>query len=268
MDALPTIESYEPAPGELVRVISDLHLGHERCEAPPVAALAPLLEGVGTLVVAGDLAETRDCAWQAAGLVAREAFRTLCRERGVRLITLAGNHDPDAGALLLRLWGGRAIVMHGHALYKEGAPWSWEYIRNKQKCRELIARYPGSDSDLAERLELSRAMCCLTPPIMRREGVRNRHLRGLLHCFFPPQRPLRIVWGWLTCGRRTEWFARRFFPEAEVVVLGHFHRSGRWQYGKRHIANTGAWFTHATPYVADLRDGQLVAYGRAGGGTL
>ncbi len=262
MEALPTIESYEPAPGELVRVVSDLHLAHERCEAPPVAELAPLLEGVGTLVVAGDLAETRACAWQQEGLALREQFRELCRARGVRLITLAGNHDPDSGALLLRLWGGRVVIMHGHALYKEGAPWSWEYLRNEEKCRELIARYPNCDRELSERLELSRAMCQLTPPILRREGVRNRHLRGLLHCFFPPQRPLRIVWGWLSCGRRTEAFARRFFPEAEVVVLGHFHRSGRWRYGNRCILNTSAWFSHATPHMADLRDGRVVDYRR------
>ncbi len=265
MDALPTIEDYEPAPGERVRIVSDLHLAHERCEAPGIAQLAPLLDGADTLVVAGDLAETRACAWQQRGLDLREDFRALCRGRGVKLITLAGNHDPDSGALLLRLWGGRVVVMHGHALYKEGAPWSWEYLRNKQKCRELIARHPGSDHDLTERLELSRAMCQLTPPILRREGVRNRHLRGLLHCFFPPQRPLQIVWCWLSCGRRTEAFARRFFPEAELVVLGHFHRSGQWHYGKRRIVNTGAWFTHATPYLADIIDGQLVDYRRASG---
>ncbi len=263
MSEPPTILELEPPPGARVRVLSDLHLAHERCEAPPVEKLAPLLDGVDILVVAGDLSETRACAWQQEGLRLREELRALCRARGVELITLSGNHDPDAGPLLLRLWGGRVAVMHGHALYKEGAPWSWEYLRNRDTCKACIARYPDSDTNLEARLELSREMCQLTPPILRREGIRNRHLRGLLHCFFPPQRPLRIIWGWLSCGRRTEAFARRFFPEARVVVLGHFHRSGRWEYGERTIGNTGAWFTHATPWLADLQDGCLVDYRRA-----
>ncbi len=259
----PVILSLDPPAGVRVRVVSDLHLAHERCEAPPVAQLAPLLDGVGMLIIAGDLAETRACAWQAEGLALREELRQLCRERGVELLCVAGNHDPDAGPLLLRLWGGRVVIMHGHALYKEGAPWSWEYLRNKEKCNALITSYPGSDNDLVQRLELSGKMCQLTPPIMRREGIGNRYLRGLLHCFFPPQRPIQIVWSWLTCGRRTESFARRFFPEAQVVILGHFHRSGKWSYGQRTIVNTGAWFTHATPWVADLQDGHLLDYRRA-----
>ncbi len=246
----------EPPPGARVRVISDMHLGHERCEAPPVAELAPLLEGVDILVVAGDLAEEQE----EQGRALRDELHALCREHGVTLICVAGNHDPDAGPSLLSLWGGRVVIMHGHALYKQGSPWGWEYLRNKKLFHECIARFPGANSSLEERLELSSQICQLTVPILRREGIQNRYLRGLLHCFFPPMRPLSIVWCWLSCGRRAEAFARRFFPQAEVLVLGHFHRSGRWTYGRRTIVNTGAWFKHATPWLADLQDGHLVDY--------
>ncbi len=260
----PLILHLAPPPTARVRVISDLHLAHERCEAPSVNELTPLLDGVDLLVVAGDLAEARESAWQQRGLSLREELRTLCQLRGVELITLAGNHDPDAGSLLLSLWGGRVIVMHGHALYKQGSPWGWEYLRYPELFHECIARFPNCDNSLEERLELSSQISQLTVPIMQRhDKIGNRHLRGMLHCFFPPQRPLSIVWGWLTCGWRAENFARRFFPQAEVVVLGHFHRSGRWTYGKRVIVNTGAWYKHATPYVADLQDGRLVSYHKA-----
>ncbi len=264
MPESPPVHALEltPPPGARVRVVSDLHLGHERCEAPCVRELVPLLQGVDILVIAGDLAETRPCAWQEEGVALREELRRLCAERGVTLITLAGNHDPDAGPQLLRLWGGRAVIMHGHALYKEGSPWSWEYLYNRKACDELIARFPEADRSLDARLELASRMCRLTPPIMRREGVRNRYLRGLLHCFFPIQRPFHIIWGWLSCGWRANAFARRFCPEAEVMVFGHFHRSGRWRFGKRRFAVTGAWFRHATPWFADLQDGQMVDYRR------
>ncbi len=262
----PLILELDPPPGTRVRVLSDLHLAHERSEAPTPEQLLRLMQGVDILVIAGDLAESRESQWQESGLSMREGLQALCRQNGVTLIPLAGNHDPDAGPLLLKLWGGKVAIMHGHALYKQGSPWGWEYLMHKDIFHACVARYPNCNSSLTERLELSAEICQLTVPIMQRhDKVSNRHLRSLLHCFYPPQRPLAIVWSWLTCGWRSNAFAERFFPEAEVVILGHFHRSGRWQYGKRTIVNTGAWYKHATPYVADLQDGRLVSYRRAQG---
>ncbi len=261
----PLILRLDPPEGARVRVISDLHLGHERCEVPPAAQLAPLLEGVDILVIAGDFAEERDPIFRVAGAARREEFATLCREHGVQLITLGGNHDPEAGPLLLKLWGERVAIMHGHALYKEGSPWGWEYLHNKALFRACMARFPQADTQLEERLALSAAVCRIVPADLRREGgIRNRYLRSLLHCFYPPERPLRIVWAWLSCGRRANAFANRYLPEAEVLVLGHFHRSGCWRFGKRSIVNTGAWYKHASPWVADLQDGRLISYHRAG----
>lgn len=258
-----SILELNPPAGARVRVISDWHLGHERCEVPGEDAMLRVMENADILISAGDLAETRPNEWQERGLAARDRFRTLCRERGVQLIEIAGNHDPDVEPLLVKLWNGRVVIMHGHALYKEVAPWSWEYLNNKEKCRDCIRSFADADTDLVSRLELSRAMSQLTPPIMRR-AIRNRYLRGFLHCFWPPQRPLGIVLCWLTCGLRAEHFARRYFPEAETLILGHFHRGLAARYGKRRIYNTGAWFIHATPYAVDLLDGRVTAYGRIG----
>lgn len=257
-----TIKSIEPPPGMLVRFISDLHYGHERCEAPAPAQLAEMLlsDNVGMLVVVGDLAETRQCAWQEQGKKLREELRRECRNRGVELIEISGNHDPDVPPLLINFWGGKVVAMHGHALYREVAPWSWEYLRNKQKCKTLIASYRDREHNLKDRLELSREMCQLTTPILRREGIRNKYLRGFMHCFWPPQRPFNIVWTWLTCSRRAELFARRYFPQAEVLILGHFHRFGNWKSKHRHILNTGAWFRHATPYRVDMQDARVLSY--------
>lgn len=254
------IRHLEPAPGTRVRVVSDLHLGHERCEVPPFSRLESLLEGTDMLIVAGDMAETRVCPWQEQGMARREALRNMCREKGVELVEVSGNHDPDVPTLLLQLWGGRVAIMHGHALYKEVAPWSWEYLRNKAACQELIRRYTDAETSLESRLELSREMCQLTAPILRREGIRNPLLRGFMHCFWPPERPFRIVWSWLSCGRRAEQFARQYLPRAEILILGHFHRSGSWSFSSRRILNTGAWFRHASPYVVDMQDARILRY--------
>lgn len=248
-----------PAEG-VVRVISDLHLGHERSEVASVDSLRPLLHGISTLVVAGDLAETRNCPWKSRALRLRTEFRELCAAAGVTLLELAGNHDPDVRPLLASLWGGRIVIMHGHALFKEVAPWSWEYLRNREACNKLIAQYPNCEHDLIERLELSRAVSLSTAPIMRRDGIRNRYLRGFMHCFWPPSRPWNILRGWLTCGRRARDFAERFLPGCETLIIGHFHRAGHWHYPGLNVYSTGACFKHAQPRCADLKEGRLVAY--------
>ena len=80
------IVDIEPPRDCIVRFISDLHLGHERCEAPAVADLAPLLQGIGMLVVVGDMAETRKRPWQERGIAAREELRKLCSAHGVQLV--------------------------------------------------------------------------------------------------------------------------------------------------------------------------------------
>ena len=96
--------------------------------------------------------------------------------------------------------------------------------------------------------------------IYQADVVKNKYMRGLLHCFWPPTRPLNILRGWVECGARAQSFAEQFFPEAKVLITGHFHRSGVWKYPQRPIGNTGAWVTHATPYVLDMRDGQILSY--------
>lgn len=256
---MPTIRAINPEPGKVVRFISDLHYGHERCEAPAPAELAEkLLSGIDILVVAGDLAETRPSPWQERGEALRTQLRAECQSRGVELVEIAGNHDPDTDCLMVNFWEGRVVAMHGHALYKEVAPWGWEYLRHKEACWQLIRTTPHTE--LAERLELSRKMSLLLEPVMRRENIRNKYIRGFLHCFWPPQRPWNIVSSWLNCARKAEEFSHTYFPQAEVVILGHFHRSGKWTFGKRSIFNCGAWFKHATPYCVDMKDAQVLAY--------
>lgn len=258
---MPTIESIEPAPGAIVRFVSDLHLGHERCEAPAPTQLAEkLLEGIDMLVLVGDTAETRACEWQERGKALRDELRQACHNKGVQLVEIAGNHDPDVEPLLVRFWNGKVVAMHGHALYKEVAPWGREYLNFKKQSRELINSYPDSDTNLVSRLNLSRAMSLHTPPILRGKEISNKYLRGFFHCFWPPQRPFNIIRCWLTCGKLANRFAQQFFPEAHTLVLGHFHRSGHWQFAERQIFNTGAWFRHASPYYLDMRDADIICY--------
>lgn len=252
-----------PPAGSLVRFISDLHLAHKRSLAPAPAQLVALMEGVHTLVLCGDTGETREtCVERDRSIALRDELRALCAARGIQLVELAGNHDPDIEPMMARLWGGRVVAIHGHELLREVSPWSREYMSCKHIVQDIMAAHPDAENDLESNLhragsiarELSRRV-----PGPTRRGGRNP-LHGFYHCFWPPRRPLSIVSAWLTCGRKAESWARRFAPDAELLIIGHFHRSGRWQYGTRTILNTGAWFEHATPYAADVKDGELLRY--------
>ncbi len=256
--AQPIVRELNPAPGERVRVISDLHLGHERTSVGDLDALRPLMRGCRYLVVAGDLAETRACEFQAEGLRLKARFEAMCREEGAEVFATAGNHDPNESIHLLRLWNGRAAVFHGHALFKVGAPWGWEYLNHKEACRQLIAAHPRCDADLEDRLLLARDMALLAPPVLRRaHPSRFAPIRFLQHCAWPPSRPLTILAAWATMGRRVHAFAERFFPEARIVCFGHFHRRAVWNKRGRLYVNTGAFFRHARPWAVDLVDGNV-----------
>ena len=253
----------EPPPGCLVRFLSDLHLAHKRSASPAPADLLRGMKGVGMLILCGDTAETREtCIERDRSIALREELRSLCAAQGIRLVELAGNHDPDIDPMMARLWGGRVVAMHGHALVPAVSPWSREYMRCKAVVRDILAQHPNAEHDLESNLrraaDVARELSRRVPGPTR--SVTHNPFYELYHCFWPPQRPLSIVTAWLSCGHRAETWARRFAPQAEALIIGHFHRSGHWRYGSRTILNTGAWFEHARPFFADFRDGSLVRY--------
>ncbi|MCH5285285.1 MAG: metallophosphoesterase family protein [Akkermansiaceae bacterium] len=255
----------DPPPGTLVRFLSDLHLAHKRGRTPSPEALIAEMEGVDILVLCGDTAETREtCLEREHSIRLREKLRELCRLRGIRLIELAGNHDPDIEPMLLRLWGGRVVAMHGHAILKEISPWSREYMSARDEVKRIIAAHPEAETHLETRLELARSvtreLSRRVPQPTARKTPQSKLLRDLHHCFWPPLRPLHIITAWLRCGARAERWIRRYLPDTEIFIIGHFHRSGRWQYGRRTILNTGAWFELATPYAVDVKDAKLLSY--------
>ncbi len=248
------IQELDLAPGERARFISDIHFGHAKALAREPEELGFLLEGCSHLVVCGDLSETRESPCREEGLEKRARFLRMCRDAGVQPVLLAGNHDPDEKAGLLKLQGGRICALHGHALFREVAPWGWEYLKNKQVSRELIAAFPEAEADLLRRLELARAMSVLVPPVYTRSGThQNKLVRFLAHSAWPPERPVRILLAWLTMMRRMGKFADRFFPEAEVVIFGHLHRrAGSGKKGRRLYVNLGACVRHARCWAADV----------------
>lgn len=239
-----------------IRFVSDLHLGHGDALAKRPEELAFLLEGCSSLVVCGDLSEDRESVFREESLRQRAIFEEMCREAGVELISIAGNHDPEREPDVLHLMNKKVVALHGHCLYKEVAPWSWDFLLFKKECRALITQFPDADTNIDARMALARAMSLRNKPVIRCAKKKKKTIIDkFAHIFWPPERPIAILRAWMTMSSKMFRFARQFFPEAQLICYGHFHR--------RHIAeqkgvvavNLGALFKHATSYVVDLEDG-------------
>lgn len=241
---------------EPVRILSDLHLGHRVSRIEGVASLRPLIAGAGTILFNGD-------TWQELAAPFRECSRrmldeltALCREEGAEPVFLSGNHDPGwPGTGWLELAGGKIVITHGDALFFDGSPWSREAIGRQAKVRELWREHHQAACDAGERLQLAREIArSLVPPVFPRGKKLWNRIWEAAH---PPQRAFKMLHAWLTQADAASGFCDRYFPHAEVFIMGHFHREGIWLRKQRLIVNTGGFMNPAKATLVDWRDGWL-----------
>jgi predicted phosphodiesterase len=241
---------------EPVRLLSDLHLAHPVSRIERVSALRPLLEGVGTVIFNGDTWQelTRSLAARSAEMLAE--LRSLCAEVGCQPVFLSGNHDPGWEVPgWVELAGGRIVVTHGDALLFDGSPWKREILTQRERVVELWRNYPNAGAEVTERLrlarEIARVMPSLTPPGGKRLWQRAWDAAT------PPQRAINMLQTWWSQGQLAANFCDRYFPNAEVLVIGHFHWHGCWLRSGRRIINTGSFVNPGQAHWVDWHDGWL-----------
>lgn len=239
-----------------VRILSDLHLGHQASRIERVATLRPLLAGAATVVFNGD-------TWQelASTALLRSAdmldeLQCLCEEVGCQPVFLPGNHDPGwPGKGWVELAGGRIIITHGDSLLDEGSPWKREILAGRQKVLELWAQHPQAGEDVSERLRLAREIARTLPA--EEHPVGRRFWQRALDAAIPPLRALRILQAWWGQGASGAEFCKRYFPQAEVLIVGHFHRHGCWHKQGRRVINTGSFVNPGRAHWVEWQDGWL-----------
>lgn len=239
-----------------VRILSDLHLGHKVSRIERVSALRPLIAGAGTVIFNGDTwQELAEPFRERAAVMLRE-LESLCAEEGAAAVFLPGNHDPSwPGRGWEELAGGRIIVTHGDALFHAGSPWKREVLVARQRVDEIWSRHPGAESDPELRLEVAREiaseLCSVEYPL-------GRHIvQRALDAVMPPQRALWMLAAWFTQGPAGNRFCERYFPQAEILVIGHFHHSGCWRSGGRTVINTGSFLDPGKAHWVEWNDGWL-----------
>jgi predicted phosphodiesterase len=240
----------------LLRIVSDLHLGHPGSRVERVESLAPLLDGVTTVVCNGDTWQELIEANRARGMAMLAEWRQMARDRGVELVLLPGNHDPGAGGRRhLDLAGGRVHVSHGDAIFPTGSPWSRMLPRRRREVGAAIAAAGDAGQTLAGRLALAGEIArILAPP--RLPGGRSLPAR-VWDAVMPPGRAWSMLRSWAGFPTAAARFLEQFAPDARVFVCGHFHRAGAWVRRGRIILNTGSFMPPGAAWCVDLDDGWM-----------
>ena len=243
-----------------VRILSDLHFGHRVSRIAEVECLRPLIQGAGTVIFNGDTWQELARPYRETSQRMLDELKRLCADEGVEAVFLSGNHDPGwPGPGWIELAGGRIVVTHGDALLFASSPWKREILRCGDKVGELWQAHPQAWVDAEERLRVAREIA------REMSSVEFPRGRGLLHrvvdAAIPPQRALYMMDAWLRQGEAGMDFCRRYFPKAEVLVMGHFHWPGSWRKDGILTLNTGAFMNPSRARWVEWREGWL-EYGK------
>ena len=245
---------------EPIRILSDLHLGHKVSRIERVESLRPLITGAGTVIFNGDTWQELAKPWKDRAAEMLDELRQLCVEEGAEAVFLSGNHDPGwPGRGWEELAEGRIIISHGDALLFESSPWKREILMAPEKVAELWEQHPDADQKVEERLRVAREIARKLHSLQFPAG---RHMiQRAWDAIFPPQRAVRMLEAWSSQGAKAAEFLERYFPEAEVIIIGHFHWPGCWRIGGRLVINTGSFVSPNRAHWVEWKGGLQQEYG-------
>jgi len=241
---------------EPVRVLSDLHLGHKISRVSQITALRPLIAGAGTVIFNGDTWQELARPFYDRSLEMLNGLHSLCREEGATTVFLSGNHDPGwPGPGWVELAGGRIVITHGDALLFDGSPWKREILVSGERVMQLWNQHLQADRLIEERLrvarEIARELCSVEHPT-------GRHfIQRAWDAVMPPGRAVKMIEAWAIQGSAGAQFCETYFPKAEVLVIGHFHREGHWLRKGRLIINSGSFMAPGRAHWVEWKDGVL-----------
>lgn len=243
-----------------VRILSDLHLGHRVSRIESVASLRPLIAGAGAVVFNGDTWQELARPFRERSAEMLEELRELCAEEGAEPVFLSGNHDPGwPGPGWVELAEGRILVTHGDAFFAEGSPWSRESFTRHEQVKALWDEHQAANGNPAARIALAREIALV---LRAAEYPKGRQLwQRAMDAVSPPRRAFEMLRVWSMQAAAAADFAERYFPKAQIVVKGHFHRSGIWRKRGKLIVNLGAFMNPCRAYWADF-DGSQFRCGR------
>ncbi len=240
------------------RLLSDLHLGHEVSTIQSAGQLAPLLEGIRTLILNGDTHEARLPSFTARSTQLLAELQAMAAARGITLVMLNGNHDPSSWPHdALDLAGGKVFVTHGHVLLNMVSPWSAKLRHCRPAMQAIADEYSAADLEQLEcQFERTRRWSeAMIATEVRQHGTGPfAKLAMAWRELWPPSRPWNVAKVWATLPGIASRFARKFRPQCQVMLFGHTHRAAWWRRDGRLLVNTGGFVSFASPLAVDFPD--------------
>ncbi|MEM9080808.1 MAG: metallophosphoesterase [Verrucomicrobiota bacterium] len=234
-----------------LRIVSDWHMGHPASRVGSVERMFILLEGVGTLIMAGDGREELVVGWRQQADEMWDELLRACEERGIEVISLTGNHDPDVseeGWLLCD--EGRIFVTHGDLFYETASPWSCKLFAFREEVTAMVKE--ARKETLEDRWRLAVRIGRFLRPA---KPLSANLLVQIYKAVWPPDRLLAIRHTWADFPRQACEFVDCYVPGVETVVCGHFHRMGDFRRGGKRVLNLGAMHKFSRAAVVDF-DGE------------
>jgi predicted phosphodiesterase len=248
-------------PGELIRIISDIHFGDRASRVHRLAQLRPLLDGVTHLVLNGDTLDTRPGPSPAHTAECRAAVAAFFSRQVARTTYITGNHDADFSPHhYLELGGGSIFVIHGDILFDNIVPWSRDAPFAGRRIAEELQRLPAAlRQNLDQRLAVFRRVAITIPQRHHSERRQLRYtLRYLADTVWPPHRVLKIVQTWQVLPGLAADLLRRHRPNARYILTGHTHWPGIWRRPDGiTVINTGSFSLLVGACAVDLTAGKI-----------
>ena len=250
---------------EPIRILSDLHLGHDACALADVREIRPLLEGARTVIFNGDTSEVRAKCFKRRAAEEQAKLTGMLDELGVqRTFYVTGNHDPRiSGYHHLDLCNGKLLVTHGDFLLRYVSPWSHKLRHCRPRIDAHLAQCDQSrlDTDFEYRLEVTRQCCDLLemPRSVSPNSLVGR-VKYVARELWPPTRIFIILRVWLQSPGLMATALERYRPNAQVAVFGHIHYPGMWRKKGRLLVNTGGYLSAVNARVIEVQDQQVTSY--------
>ncbi len=223
---------------ERTLIISDTHMARRDRPVSSPRLLRPLWEGFDHLVINGDTVEIPIGTDPGPSELIDE-LHELCGADDMALTLIAGNHDPHLSELRhLMLWEGRILLTHGDVLHPAIAPWALNARHLVRTTYLGLRRMRHHHRRLDDRLEAHRASARFYWTHLANNG---RPFTALREFALRPWAVATMLYYWWKVPSMADELAAQHAPYADFIILGHTHRAGIWEVGKRVVINTGCF---------------------------
>jgi predicted phosphodiesterase len=249
-------------PGELTRILSDIHYGERSSRVHSLRQLLPLFEGATGLLLNGDTLDTRIGPNPEVTARTRGEVKAFFSDLGVPVKFVTGNHDPDLSPHhLADLADGRVFVTHGDILFAAIVPWGQDVALIGRLMKTALASLPDwQDLPIEERLRVIRQVTTAVPQRHQSEPHPLKYaLRFAMDTVWPPTRIVKVLRAWREVPHHAAALLKKDRPGARFALIGHTHRPGVWRTPSgATIINTGAFCRPFGSFIVDLSPGRLV----------